>query len=464
MNSTVILLTGQYGTSHKTVADTLRKMAEKTVADTLRKRAEEELSLIPDQPIVMTYSIDDALWKCSNGPTAFFKLPNDKMRDEYWQDAFSLIKRDILNDNPVYAIVSLHIVYFWEKRFFSCVDWDRLMSLQPRVILTLIDDIYDIYNRIVADHKRGSVISDGKISISDILSWRIREIHTCNLLAKNLYVKRELFPSIDSLLNKPDVIRSTKIPNLEEELHVIFNQSCDHFVISVKQNPKDFYCLLFKRKKMRVYLSFPISKPRENGDNDFFNNLLAFRKKIHKDCIAFDPLAIDELRFVVNKNKKGNKIVTGKLTDRIIYGIGTPIVSPPANTPERCPIQEDSESLESIYESVVQQINERDLKLTSQASLVVMWRPLYGKKTHDGVAAEGTFAAAKGITVHSYHPKQDRIKGKPFIPNIGTQHQTKDAFFKAIKECQKEYEVKQIEETYCKRIIKQKEGGSKNEE
>lgn len=436
MNSKVILLAGQYGTSHKTVANTLCKMAN------------ERLSPTTWQPIAKTYSIDDEVWERSGGPTAFFKLPNDKMRDAYWQDACSLIERDILKDNPVYAIVSLHIVYFGvgEKRFFSCVDWDRLMSLKPRVILTLIDDIYDIYTRIIAEHKSDAVISGGKIIISDILSWRIREIHTCNLLAKHLYINRKMFPSINSLLSSPDVI--SKIPKLEEELNVIFNKPCDHFVISIKQDPEDFYRLLFDYKKLRVYLSFPISTPRKAKDDSFFDKLLAFRKKIHADYIAFDPLAIDELRFVVNKDKKGNKIIKRKLTNRIIYGVGTPIVSPPGNTLETCPIREESESLEAIFESVVQQVNERDLKLTSQADYVVMWRPLYGKETHDGVAAEGTFAAAKGITVHSYHPIEDRIKGKPFIHNIGTERLTEDALFKALKDCQKEYEKKQIEEAY----------------
>lgn len=421
----LILLTGQYGTSHEEVG--------KKLSNLVSKRLPTPTTI---QPISKFYSIEKELWEIAGGSEAFFEKLNDQDRDKIWFEAFLKIQRQIKADNPVFPILSLHVVYLWKKRFFSCVDWDLLTTIQPSVIVTLIDDIYDIQGRIATSQKKGVRIPAEDRSLFAILSWRLREIHTCNLIAKHLYVNSEYFPSVDNLLRKG---------NASFELEQVFGKPLPHYIISIKQSLEDFYRLLFERKKLRIYYSFPISEPRKQNDKGYFKKLQAWRRQMHEHFVVFDPLAIDELRF---KRSDGGDVIDGNLTKRIPYEIGQPIVPPPKNPKDVFSLQE----LQTISNLVTQQVSERDYKLVSQAQLVVMWRPRYGKKTHDGVESEGVFAAAKGIPVHSYHPEDDHDPNKPFPAHFGIPHKTKGELFQAIKLIQKEWEQKQKEDTHRKEI------------
>lgn len=197
---------------------------------------------------------------------------------------------------------------------------------------------------------------------------------------------------------------------------------------------------MFNRKKLKVYLSFPISEPRKKEDDDYFSKLITWRSRIHNEFVAFDPLAIDEGRFDIDKEGK----VKPKLKPRIPYAIGEPIVPPPQKAFEEW----TSIDLQSIINFVIQQIGERDYKLESQSNFVAMWRPVYGKETHDGVNAEGAFARANRITTHSYHPLQDETPSKPFPPHFGVPHRDEDELFEIIKLEQQKWQENQTKETY----------------
>lgn len=167
---------------------------------------------------------------------------------------------------------------------------------------------------------------------------------------------------------------------------------------------------------------------------------------MHSEFVVFDPLAIDELRF--NMDDNGN-VIEDKLKERIPYSVGQPIIPLPTNPINSFPKQE----LQTISNLVVQQVSERDYKLVSQAQLVVMWRPLYGGETHDGVNSEGAYARAKGIPIHSYHPQEDKKKHIIAFPaNFGLDHSDVDNLFKAIIMNQENLEKKQKVDTHIKEI------------
>ncbi|MBU4492114.1 MAG: hypothetical protein KKD69_06590, partial [Euryarchaeota archaeon] len=375
---------------------------------------------------------------------AFFEQLDDQDRDKNWLQAFLKIQRQIKKDNPLFPILSLHVVYLWKKRFFSCVDWNILTTLQPSVIVTLIDDIYDIKGRIETNQKAAVTMNEDDHSLLAILSWRLREIHTCNLIAKHLYVNPERFPSIDNLLLRRTESMLFDVTCLDE-IEQIFGKPLPHYVISVKQSLNDLYRLLFERKKIRIYYSFPISAPRKENDKDYFKKLQEWRLRMHKEFVVFDPLAIDELRFNMDEN---DNVIEDKLKKRIPYRVGRPIVLPPSIPINSFPKQE----LQTISNLVVQQVSERDYKLVSQAQLVVMWRPLYKGRTHAGVESEGVYAATKGIPVHSYHPKEDRQSNKPFPAHFGVAHLNVEELFQTIKKFQEGLEKKQKEDTHRKEI------------
>lgn len=426
----LILLTGQYGTSHEEVGKKLSNLVDKRLS---------ELSKI--QPISKFYSIEKELWDIAGSSEAFFEKLNDQDRDKIWLQAFLKIQRQIKKDNSLFPILSLHVVYLWKKRFFSCVDWDFLTTIQPAVIVTLIDDIYDIKGRIEESQQPAVRMNEEDRSLFAILSWRLREIHTCNLIAKHLYVNPERFPSIENLFRKESMLFSATHSEIEQ----FFGKPLPHYVISVKQSLDDFYRLLFERKTIRIYYSFPITAPRNENDVGYFKKLQEWRLQMHKEFVVFDPLAIDELRFKMDEN--GN-VTDNRLIKRIPYEIGHPIVPPPQKNIDSFPQQE----LQTISNLVIQQISERDYKLVSQAQLVVMWRPLYGGRTHDGVESEGVYAAAKGIPVHSYHPKEDRKPNKPFPAHFGVAHQTVKELFQTIKKTQEGFGKKLKEDTHRKEV------------
>ena len=423
METAVYLITGQHGTSHEKVADTLCNIVNE------KEKSDYSIS------VAKSYSLDKEIWSLAGSPEVFFEWPDDKKRDDVWIEAFLKIQDKIKKDNPLFAFISLHVVYLWKKRFFSCVDWDHLITIQPKVILTLIDDIYDIHTRVVNSQKaHGAKIPKGSYNLFEILSWRLREIHTCNLIAKHLFVNPECFPYTDRFIKEEKI---TRLQHLHNEIKQVFGKPLDHFVVSIKQSPQEFYKLLFERKKLKIYLSFPISEPRRRDDKAYFKQLRKWRHKMHQNFISFDPSAIDELRF--NENEKG-KIITGRLKDRIPYQTEPPIVNPPIGVPDSWPLKE----LQTIRDFVSQQVSERDYKLESQSDLIVMWRPLYGKKNHTGVEAEAVFAKAKGIPIHSYHPSEDQLLAdKPFHYNIGSNHDTESELLKAIHDFQKKREKNQ---------------------
>jgi hypothetical protein len=425
--TTIILLTGQYGTSHAEVSAHLRWLAS--------ERLHHLTSL---HPIACSYSVEDEIWDLTGGPEAFFELPNDSERDDIWNEAFVRVRAKIDRESPVFAFVSLHVVYLWKKRFFSSVDWDRLLTIQPRAIVTLIDDVYDISTRIAEGQERDGVrVPGGGYPLQEILAWRLREIHTSSLIAKHLRVNPEGFPSIDRFL--ADSNRNSR--HIERrELELVFGKPCDHFVIAVKQDAEDLYRLLFDRKMLRIYASYPISAPRRKNDLAFLQGLREWRSRLHGQYVVFDPVGIDEARFV-----ETDGVITGRqLTARIPYEIGTPMVKLPKQQQEEWPLEE----LRAIRDTVIQQIGERDYKLVSQANVVLMWRPLYEKQRHDGVDSEGVFAAAKRIPVHSYHPAPDLVPNKPFPPHYGTPHATEVEVLQMAEAIQKDRNGIQVAETY----------------
>ena len=400
----VIFLTGQYGTSHREVCDGLCRVATEKLGHHSRM-----------QPIAKPYSVEEHIWRIAGSSEAFFELPNDSERDEVWRDAFSRVKAEIERDDPIFAFVSLHAVYLWKKRFFSSVDWDGLLTIEPNVIVTLVDDIYDTCCRIRQQQVAHGVVEGGGYTLQEILSWRLREVHTSVLIAKHVRVNPEWFPSLEGYLEHHD----RDVRGIDRrEMRMVFGRPLDHYVISVKQNISDLYRLLFERKTLRVYSSYPISAPRQKPDADFFESLREWRDTLHQRFVVFDPVAIDEARFVFEKGSTTVRV----LGARLAYGIGEPMVSAPTDdTPTW-----SAADLSAIAEAVIQQVGERDYKLVSQADVVLMWRPLYDRQTHGGVDSEGVFAAAKRIPVHSYHPASDRVGNKPFPPHYGTPHGTEE--------------------------------------
>ncbi|HHT9125152.1 MAG TPA: hypothetical protein ACFYD6_04955 [Candidatus Brocadiia bacterium] len=393
-----VLITGQHGVKHEDVADALVKQ----VNEIYGKRG------LVGEPIIAHESIERAIKvRVGDDLPVFFRLPTDFERQKIWDDVSNVIKLRFEKTHPrppVHKIISLHAIYYWEGRFFSLINWELLLSLSPTVIVTLIDDIYDIYGRIKQDQKNGVIgIPGGEYSLPVILSWREREILQTFTISKHLYLD-------------PEYYSDAKTSNLPAGLRHVFHPPIKHFVISVKQSIQTLYDILFNRKKLPVYASFPISAPRrklksgvledKKTAEKIIEDLHNWRSMLHSKFAVFDPIGIDELRFGEDY----------RLIPRINFSVSSPMVSPIDDADSKI----RPEELKAVKEQINYQIKERDFQLISQSQCTVMWRPLLWNEAHDGVQQEATYAKAAHKMIFSYHPSLDNMSQKPFPYEIGS--------------------------------------------
>lgn len=419
-----VLITGQYGTKHNMVVNALVKEVEK-----IHGKCDQFGS-----PIITYESIEETIKKerIEEDLPAFFNLPTDFTRQAMWDDAAKTIKVKFDKTKFNHKILSLHTVYYWEGRFFSLVNWELLLSFSPTVIVTLIDDIYDIWGRIKDEQTSGITgIPEGEYSLPVILSWREREIFQSSIIAKHLYLNPNYYPA-------------AKTPNLPLELHHVFHPPIKHFIISIKQSVQTLYNLLFKRKRLPIYTSFPISSPRntlnsseekdQNIAKEMFKKLNDWRSQLHSKFTVFDPLGIDELRY-------GEDYC---LTPRIDFSVSPPMVPPITNVD----LKITPDMLKTVDDQINYQIKERDFHLILQSQCVVMWRPFLWDKAHQGVQQEAKYAKATHKRVFSYHPPNDHVSKGPFPYEIGTYKSYEKEVIDLLEKYQKERESKVNSDTW----------------
>lgn len=142
--------------------------------------------------------------------------------EEYWDSAFNDVELEIENikkSNPDRVIfLSIHACYFHYKtqEYISLIDIKKLASLNPEFFVTLIDDIYDIHQRLT---KLGGIYHDEKFPTKTgmilrylrLLDWRAKETMMSRFLAKQLGLKSFLFAvkhpyeTLTNLIYEPDL-------------------------------------------------------------------------------------------------------------------------------------------------------------------------------------------------------------------------------------------------------------------
>ena len=185
-----------------------------------------------------------------------------------WNDAWKMFSADLegeLKNTPI--ILILHGAYVNEGYGVrSFIDFNYICKdFQPSLIVTLIDDIYNMWWRTEA-HADGDNIK-GRPSIEQLLMARRTEITIGDLIA------------YQNSLTKP----------------------ARHIVCSVNHPVGNILKLVLFNAKV-AYLSFPISEPRKlsrNGDNSFIDAINCFHNSAlnrnSNKVIYISPLAIDEL-------------------------------------------------------------------------------------------------------------------------------------------------------------------------
>ena len=327
-------------------------------------------------------------------------LPQERSRR--WKQAIERILTKV--NQAEHTVLCFHNIFYRDRNFFSCVDWDLLTSFQPTIFITLINDVYDVWETINARER--NMATNSHLRLPEILAWRSAEICATQTLAENIYVH----PSLGQL----DVDEFARLRQQFPRVATVFGAPVPHFVFAVKHPASTLYNLLFRRDSLPVYASFPISKTR--NDLEGRAEIDAYRQAL-TDCdflTVFDPLTIDELR--LSKDAHGKPCVT----HRWPLGARGPMAAEVELTTD--PFEGYSEAeFASFKDSIEAHIVRRDYQLVSQARVVAAYRPFYGgplgrgvppsPHPSGGVEKELMYGMNLSKLVYAVHPSEDREFG-----------------------------------------------------
>ena len=356
----------------------------------------ENLKRTDVKKFIASYSVEKEIESILEGPiTPFLEKFTQENRNTIWRAAFRKVLEKVNNDSPSHALLEFHNLFLRNGNFFSCVDWDLVMQFRPTIIITLIDDIYDVWQRVNDREKK--LKTDSYFELSEILSWRTAEITAAETLAKNLFVNPETHSITPEILRE---LQSSQFRRLAQ----LLGKALPHFVFAVKHPISSLYQLLFRRDVLTLYTAFPITATRH--DSKRVHEINSFRKVLHENFTVFDPVTIDELRFEKTKFDKGSLELTQRwdiCTEWYTSIIQETSISenPFKNIAPR-----------KLLTDIKAQLVARDIRLVCQSRCLCGYRPFYGAREYisSGMDAELRVANEEMKHVAVFHPKEDRTE------------------------------------------------------
>jgi adenylate kinase len=254
---------------------------------------------------------------------AYLGKTNQDEQQGFWAEVCNEVIQEINKNNPTHAFLLVHAVYFRNKMYRSMINLNLLKEFKPSVVLTLIEDSYDVCKRI--ENKERIESTGSRCTFAEALSWRTVETMLGELLSRNIYPDRRL----------------------------------EHLVVARKHPPEMVYKLLFERHLLRVYTAFPISATRHR--TKAVSEINAFRKQVRDEFTVFDPVTIDE--YPVTRTSP-LRIKRWPMED-----LGSPVDG----------IHQMRVShFTKLKADVLRIIEARDFALVNQSDCVVAYRPYYG--------------------------------------------------------------------------------------
>jgi len=391
-------------------------------------------------------------------PTLFriMQLPK-ALLNELWLEAFELCleeaKKARAEGHDV--LLTFHAVWYHHqnREYVSAVNFARLQKRDAKadLVLTLIDDIYDVRARLSEQHglfehalnESLSELEDMVLKLLLVLDWRTTE-----------------------------VLISEKIASLCTPCN-------GHFVLAVKHPLATLHALLQAAPPPTVYLAHPISEPKmmqrlgvEREAQRAMQDIQDMAAKLRESTVLFEPTAIDEARLVFEVVSADKKLVVPLLGRRWPLAVdeqyllfvppssrtegefGTQwvakskeVVDAQANNhpiPYRQELRSTSGLLRILQDTIVRHINQRDHKLIDQADHLVVWRPYFRGKLATGVQEELQYhdrlfrSGKRNNAAIVFHPAEDE-RGRPreavrsFLSNYSADEAKIDIAVQAIQ-------------------------------
>lgn len=383
---------------------------------------------------IQIFDVDERIkHNLGKGYSSFMDDHVREQQKELWIKEINKILKEIEQAKTEHVFLSIHGTYYRYNNFFSMFDMSILARFKPTIIITLIDDIYDVSQKVT--EKEQEYKTNSSCTLSEALSWRTVEILMGDNLSEHLFINPET-----ACLDEKDI---DKVP---DNLKWVFSEKIPHFVIAVKHNSRMLYQLLFQRKKLQLYASFPITSTRfEKAKIDEINN---FKAKLEEKYTVFDPATIDEI-IVLNKSKlvkenyekiKSSEMFHKEQNDWILlkrlYGDYSRETTLPTFNPEE---------IGNIQDAILKQVEKRDYRMVEQTQGVVAYRPFWGGRPDPagGVDAELRTAIKLHKGAFAFHPKED---GDPKLLFTGVEdaerHDDIEKLFAELEKWQQDNEEK----------------------
>ena len=307
--------------------------------------------------------------------------------EKLWLDAFEKIYikvKKIQSDNPQTPIfINLHSCYLHNrtKEYIALIKIDKLKMLNPKMVITLIDDIYDIHHRLT---KLGGIYSGIEASMVDmiqryfrLLDWRSKETMMARFLANHL--------------------------------------NCKNIVFAVKHSYETLSNLIFEDYPT-AYVSHPISEVRrlEKSSNPHAadvikNEIEDLSEYLQANFTTFLPTTIDEyrvksetvIRTLPNGETRNEKSYFPVLTKRWqeeIYQNPQDILFQASGFNDTNSLwhqakpnklnTEVSHLLSVLVDTISGQVSTRDYSMVEQSDLIIIYRPLFNGNGSSGVLEE----------------------------------------------------------------------------
>lgn len=314
----------------------------------------------------------------------FLSTYNEDWKRGVWSQAINKVLNK-MEPRPEHAFLLIHNYFMRDARVFSCVDWSALRQFRPNVFVSLIDDIFDSWQRI-EDYEKEKMETRSHFELEELLLWRSLEITATSHLAQNL--------------SDPPI---------------------DHYVMSVKHSVETFWHLLFNPEgRSIVYGCCPISKTRNFPSAR--EEIDRYHKELSSHFIAINPLTIDELRTKNNDDWKRLSADFSWFEDKRWPLPQEAPLGPPAVEPT--PLTENPFEglppgrLLTVKEKIEGEIINRDFILISQAHSLLAYRPFFPEiaegdqitksgQISGGMDEEIIFALELKKPVYAFHPKCD---------------------------------------------------------
>jgi hypothetical protein len=310
-----------------------------------------------------------------------------------WENALNAVIKEmneVRKTNPSQLFfINLHACYFHNRtqEYISLINVNKVKEkLNPDFVVTLIDDVYDIYHRL----KRPGGLFSREIRTPSsmimryvrLLDWRSKEIMMSKFIAQQ-------FSEVD-----------------ENQIMV---KECKHYVFAVKHSFDTLYKLVYEHQNCkRVYLSHAISEVRRLEEAKKDEDVRKIKEEIQEisnnlsdTFTTFLPTTIDEFRINLLEDKENKppkdylpvlkpRWESNTSSENSLYNISG------FNNVNKL-FQHDAiedkgkrvkELLGALIINIKDQITTRDYSLVEQSDVLVIYRPLYNGNPSGSVQEE----------------------------------------------------------------------------